>query len=278
MNISSARYKIAVAAHIFYPEQTQALVELLMNIASGCDIYVSVRPGDSGSVLGILGNAFAGNKITVREVPNRGYDIAPFICTFGQHYADYDLVLKLHTKKSSHVPWLTGWGDYLWGNMTGSPQTISAILKLFRDNEKLGLVYPEIIPPLKDVLKKDPWQENWYNCRLLGERLGLSIQREIDLDFPAGSMFWFRPKALEPLFMLGLTAEDFPEGSRVLRNGTPAHAVERLLVLIAEKQGFCANTVCFDPFATKRDKSFLGIIRDRLYCERSRFRDFMGNL
>lgn len=34
-----------------------------------------------------------------------------------------------------------------------------------------------------------------------------------DLFFAAGTMFWYNPKALLPLFDLNLTYEDFPEGT-----------------------------------------------------------------
>jgi hypothetical protein len=95
------------------------------------------------------------------------------------------------------------------------------------------------------------WPENWHICRDFSLRLGLSIQKNQQLNFPAGSMFWFRPKSLEPLFRLGLTANDFSGGPRIRRNGTLAHAIERFFVLIAEKQGLIPG-----PFVLNRSKQF----------------------
>ncbi|MFH1800886.1 MAG: rhamnan synthesis F family protein [Candidatus Omnitrophota bacterium] len=251
-------------------------MELLKNIPFEFDLFASASLENGDAIHALLLNFFPGKKVVFRKVRNRGFDIAPFICDFGDCYGDYDLALKLHTKKTSHVPWLQDWGSYLLKNTVGSPEVVSSILQMLSENKNLGLVYPEIIPPLKEKLAKDFWQENWTICRDMGSRLGLSIRKEMLPDFPAGSMFWFRPKALEPLFRLGFMPEDFPEGKRIRRNGTLAHAVERLLVLIAEKEGFNSRTVCFEPFKAVRDGSFWGRVRNKAHCEWNRILDFWG--
>ena len=269
-------YKIAAIVHFFYEEQAEAIIGLLKNIPFAFDLYASAPPDKSEMVRRLLQNAFPDKRIVFRTVPNRGFDIAPFVCEFREFYPAYDLVLKLHTKKSPHTPWLKDWGDYLLTNVAGSPEIVNSILRMFSENKTLGLVYPAIIPPLRQELTKDPWRENWSICQELGLRLGLSITKEMLLDFPAGSMFWFRPKAFESLFRLGLVSEDFPAGKRIRRNGTLAHAIERLLVLIAEKEGFSSRAVCFEPFKTVRDLSFTGRLRNRVYCEWGRLLDFIG--
>ena len=58
-------------------------------------------------------------------------------------------------------------------------------------------------------------------------------------------MFWFRPKALYPIFNLGLKLEDFEMGSEKMMDGTFAHALERLFVIVTQKQGFLWKKVLF---------------------------------
>jgi lipopolysaccharide biosynthesis protein len=50
-------------------------------------------------------------------------------------------------------------------------------------------------------------------------------------------MFWARPEALQPLFDLDLTWQDYPEEPLPL-DGTILHAIERLLPFVARRTGF----------------------------------------
>ena len=267
--------KMAVVAHLFYREETEAILKLLGKLSFEFDLYVSVPVEKSEWVKNLLDEMFPGKKITLRVVPNRGYDIAPFVCMFGDVYPSYDLVLKLHTKKSPHRLWLKGWGEYLMRNLAGSPEIIDSTLRMFEEDKTLGLVYPEAIAPLKAGLE-DPLPSDWDSCVALAARLELPLPEKSQLRFPAGSMFWFRPRALAQLFGLGLTFEDFPGGKAIRRNGTLAHAIERLLVLMAKKQGSCFRTVCFEPFRTIPNPSLWQNARDMVHCEWSRFLDFLG--
>lgn len=269
--------KIGVVVHFFYADQASAITGFLKHIPFEFDLYVSVSQKAHKEVQALLTQAFPGKQITLKIVENRGFDIAPFVCEFKDCYAEYDLVLKIHTKKSSHITWLKGWQDYLLENLIGSAGAVSSIVKMFQDDEKLGIVYPEIIMPLKEILHGDSWQENWQICRDFSLRLGLSIQKNQELNFPAGSMFWFRPRALEPLFKLGLSINDFPAGPRIRRNGTLAHAIERLFVLIAEKQGFSAREVSFVPYGCDLHKrSFCQRIKAKSYELNGILMDFLG--
>ncbi len=273
---ASNKPKIAVVAHFFYQEQAEAILGLLRNLPFEFDLYASVPSELSEWAQGLSKEGVPFKKSTLRTVPNRGYDIAPFVCTFRDVYPAYDLVLKIHTKKSAHTFCLKEWGDYLWKNTMGSPEIVEAILEMFDKDKKLGMVYPEIISLFKKEIAEDPWQGNWDLCRQMGVRMGLSVLQEMALGFPAGSVFWFRPKALEPLFELGLSPEDFPEGKYFHRNGTLAHAIERLFVLVAQKNGFGAREVCFQPFKGVRDSSLRGRFQNAACCEWERLLHLLG--
>jgi lipopolysaccharide biosynthesis protein len=56
-------------------------------------------------------------------------------------------------------------------------------------------------------------------------------------NFPIGTMFWARPKALAPLFSLRLQWNDYPE-EPVAIDGTVLHALERLLPFTAAHAGY----------------------------------------
>ena len=72
-------------------------------------------------------------------------------------------------------------------------------------------------------------------------------------EYPAGSMFWFRPQALEPFFSLNLNLNQFEKQSEKKIDGTLAHAIERLFLDVVEKAGFAHRKVLFRP--TINDKN-----------------------
>ncbi|HNX68294.1 MAG TPA: rhamnan synthesis F family protein [Candidatus Omnitrophota bacterium] len=269
-------FRIAVVGHFFYEEQAGMIAGYLKNIPREFDLYASAPAASVKKVRSVLSEAFPGKKIFLKGVLNRGFDIAPFLCEFGEIYSGYDLVLKVHTKKSPHRLWLKEWGRYLLENLAGSAGTVAAILRMFEENERLGMVYPEVIPILGGGLEKESWSNNWKICSVLAGRLGLELPATKAVVFPAGSMFWFRPRALAPLYELGLGMEDFPCEVSIRRNGTLAHAIERLLSRVVEKSGFVARPVCFEPFQEGPDRSFWQRVRDKIHAEKYRVRDFLG--
>jgi lipopolysaccharide biosynthesis protein len=73
------------------------------------------------------------------------------------------------------------------------------------------------------------------------ERMGAPMSGR-DLDFFAGSMFWAKRAALEPLRRLELRRVDFP-GEQGQVDGTTYHALERLFSRSAQKAGFTIGDV-----------------------------------
>jgi lipopolysaccharide biosynthesis protein len=81
------------------------------------------------------------------------------------------------------------------------------------------------------------WNDNLAGAQALATRMGLALEPDAPLEFPAGSMFWARSAALRPLLDLGLSVEDFePEAGQ--EDATVAHAVERLYFHACEQAGY----------------------------------------
>src|SRR5690606_33854160 len=155
-----------------------------------------------------------------------------------------DVVLKLHTKRSTHREDGDAWRADLLERLPpgdGAHATPAA----FAGDPRLGLVGPAgRLQPLSHY-----WGANEDNVRRLAVQLGIP-EPDPDRDhFVAGSMFWLRLEALRPLLDAHLDPQLFePEAGQVV--GTCAHAVERLFGLCVDAAGFRVATAagaCGEP-------------------------------
>ena len=233
-NYPPVDFKIAAIVHIFYPELAAELKNLLLNIPCAVDVYISTTSPDKKFAIESVFGDFGKGNVIVEIFPNRGRDIAAAFVGFKEVYKNYDVCIHLHSKKSPHdEKRLAGWRDYLYKNFLGSSEIVSGILKIL-SNEKVGAVFPQYFAPMRVLIN---WGENYSMTKDFLRGLNIEIDNRHLIEFPAGSMFWFKPKALAPLLESGLTFEDFPE-ERGQVDGTIAHAIERAFLFIVEAAGF----------------------------------------
>src|SRR5262249_49583791 len=146
----------------------------------------------------------------------------------------YELVCKLHTKRSPDEPDGNAWRRALIDGILGSSSRIQQIISSFRSDPDLGIVVAD-----GNVFRAyEHWSgdEKWL-AQLL-PRIGIAPDVK-DRSFPGGSIFWIRSFLLRPLCGLGLNLNDF-EPEPLPRDGALAHAVERIFGLICEDAGMRA--------------------------------------
>lgn len=227
-------FKVAAVVHIFYPELAAELKNLLRNIPCAVDVFISTTSPEKKLSIEKTFRDFDKGRVTIKIFPNRGRDIAAAFVGFKEIYNSYDVCVHLHSKKSPHAERrLAGWRDYLYENLLGSPEIVGDILNILA-NEKVGAVFPQYFDPIRIFIN---WGENYQLTKKFLGGLGIEIDNRHLIEFPAGSMFWFKPKALAPLLDSGLTFDDFPDECGQV-DGTLAHAIERAFLFIVEASGF----------------------------------------
>lgn len=94
------------------------------------------------------------------------------------------------------------------------------------------------------------WGPNFENTKKLMKDLGIDIpiSGEKSPIAPYGSVFWFRPKALEPLFAHGWQHSDFPP-EPLPQDGTISHAIERIYPFVAQSAGYYPAVVMSKNYA-----------------------------
>lgn len=232
--IDTVEGRIAVHLHMYYHDLAAEFADHLKNMPFAYDLYVSVKNEEGETACrSAFSNLQNCQSLTIKVVDNRGRDIAPMFCTFGEALRGYDFIAHLHSKKSLYNGGATeGWRQYLTRNLLGSADTIRKIFTLLSTGH--GVVYPQNFKSLP--LQANTWLANKAMGTAWCARLGIAPVPQGYFDFPAGSMFWARGDALQPLFSANISINDFV-GESGQTDGTFAHCLERLLVLSAKKQG-----------------------------------------
>lgn len=216
--------RVAVCLHLFYPDLWPILRQYLANIPEAWDLYISVPDFACTTALARISQEHQNCRVLPCE--NRGRDVLPFLELLKRGvFDDYDAVCKLHSKRSPHMANGETWRQQILDGLLGEKRMVETIISRFRDYPDLGMIGPREL--LQEVTHRDASDYNYKMIEQLASRLDLS---DMDLDhaFFAGTMFWFRPSALDTLRNSDLSREDFPlEMGQT--DGTTAHALERLL-------------------------------------------------
>lgn len=235
--------KFAVHLHIYYPNQWHELQKYMRNL-QGCefDLYITLA-GDAQKLISEIKLSYP--QAMVWQVENRGYDIGPFI-DFLHHINldEYQYILKLHTKgeKSKNYTRLNGcrfnnalWGRVLWDSMLSKKERLQTNLNILDISAQVGMVgskycltnskqdYEKLLPAINHELQK------------------LNISPVDELSFIAGSMFLVRAKCLKPLYAYHIT--DFALTDGDVKEGTLAHAIERIMGVLISTQGYSIRTI-----------------------------------
>ena len=226
--------KVGVFLHIYYPELGEAIASYLKNIPCSIDIFISTKEDSIQTLQRVFTRVENAQKVEVRNFRNIGRDVAPFIVGFRDQILNYDLILKLHSKKSPHSNALSGWFFHCLDNLIGSKVIAATNLKSLQAAET-GIVYPIENYALSLGIKHDScWGHedgNYTKAKPFLKRFNLThITRDSQFRFPTGTMFWCKPELLKPLLDWNLSWNDFDEeGGQI--DGTIAHSIERLIGL-----------------------------------------------
>jgi lipopolysaccharide biosynthesis protein len=229
--------RIAAVVHVFYPDLVDQVLDHLEAIPALFDLILTDATG--------RGVAVDASRLSCLRycltlaVENRGRDLWPLAQVVNAGYIDrYDLVVKVHTKRSD---WRDahgklsgtgrGWRGELLSSLLGGRQNVEGILGAFAASPDLGIVTAD-----GSVLGPAFWGRDEPVAATLLERVDVKLRPD-GLVFAAGSMYWSRASILQGLRGLYLTAADF-EDERGQLDGTTAHALERVIGLLAQRDGF----------------------------------------
>ena len=105
------------------------------------------------------------------------------------------------------------------------------------DHRNVGVVVPPVVHIGFGTLGHS-WFSNKEPLEKLAKEMKINVPLDADTPVAAyGTMYWFRPKALEPMFRYDWKWEDYNAEPNHIDGGL-AHVQERLLCYCAQQQGY----------------------------------------
>lgn len=240
--------RIAVFAHAHYDELVPELLDYASNIPGKFDFICTTTDAARKSRIeaAIAGHPKIG-KAVVRVVEVLcGRDMAALLVTCADllNNGDYDLVCRLHTKKSPQVDPQKGarFKRHMLHNTVGSEGFVANLLDLFENNPRLGIAAPAMYH-FGYPTPGHAWFVNRQRAIEAASRMGIALR--LDHFSPIavyGGMFWFRPVAMKKMLEAGWAYDDFEKEPHPT-DGALAHALERLWVNVAADAGYVTYCV-----------------------------------
>lgn len=224
-----------VVIHAWYLEELAELLAQVKRSALACRLIITTTHEHLARVQTLL--QASGLVGEVMAFANHGRDILPFLHVANRLLGEgEDVVLKLHTKRSTHMQQGANWRQELLQRLLDDGHGAQAVARFAQDRQ-LGLLAPAgHLLPVRDYVGA-----NDAALQRLQVRLGL--QSDIcAAKFSSGSMFWVRLGALRPLLDAHLPPSAF-ENEQGQIDGTLAHAIERALGAVCVDAGYTVATL-----------------------------------
>ena len=208
--------KYLIIVHLFYEDLYSDFLQLIKKIDNRqFDLCITVPEDKSDLRQRVIHDGLADKVLSIK---NLGRDIRPFIMALEEFdLNNYSCILKIHTKKSPHMPHGNEWRNELWSQLAGSQFAVDRVLEMFEKEPQLGMVGP------RKFREKARMECNLFKYLKLCRKLRL---RSCKLDYFSGSMFWIRPEALQKLIGLESRGIKFSSTDRI--DGNLEHAIERI--------------------------------------------------
>lgn len=214
--------KLAVVVHVGPGQVVQPLLDSLVAVSVQFDLFIT---NSSGRALHVdtVGLVNLGHLV-VLDGPDQGRDMLPLVTLVNTELLNpYELVLKL-----------TVGGEH--GKLLDSVSNVDGILGTFTSDRGLGILGGREVVVGEEVLAG-----NAELVTALLQRFQLGIEGR-GLVFVPGGNYWARGFVLQGLRALQSSEWDFEiEYGQV--DGTAAHALERVIGILADEAGYDVRSV-----------------------------------
>lgn len=247
-------YRVALVMHLYFPDLLEESYRYVSAMPEQADIYLTTDTEEKKQAIEKVFAKLPCNKLEIRVIENRGRDVSSLLVGVKDVIMQYDLVCFAHDKKTAQiVPGTIGasFAYKCFENTLSGRGFTANVIRTFVENPRMGILSPpEPNHSTFFTTLGNEWGPNYDVTRELADKLRLTvpISREVPPVAPYGTMFWFRPEAMKPLFDMDWKYEDFPEEPNQI-DGTLLHAIERIYPYVVQESGFYPAIGMNDKFA-----------------------------
>lgn len=246
--------KIALIMHLYFEDLLEESLQHASAMPREADVYITTDSEEKKKAIEKVFSRLECNRLEVRVIENRGRDVSSLLIGVQDVIMDYDIACFVHDKKTAQViPGTSGtsFSYKCFENTLGGKVFVENVIETFERIPRLGL----LSPPEPNhgsfftTIGKE-WRENFKPAQKLASELHITIpmSEEKPPVAPFGTMFWFRPKAMKPLFDKHWEYTDFPPEPNQIDN-TILHVIERIYPFVVQQAGYCPGIVMSDRFA-----------------------------
>ena len=246
--------KIALVIHLYFPDLLEENKHYIESMPKDADIYITTNTQEKKQAIEKAYKDLQYNHLEVRIIENRGRDVSSLLVGVKDVIMNYDLVCFAHDKKTAQVKPGTSGASFAYKcfeNTLSNNNYVENIISTFEQNPRLGLLTPP--EPNHDAFFPTcgfEWGPNFDNTKKLADELGLTVPMSAYKSpvAPLGTMFWFRPKAMQPLYAKDWEYNDFPPEPNGI-DGSLLHAIERIYPFIVQQAGYYPAVAMTEEFA-----------------------------
>ncbi|TPJ73229.1 hypothetical protein FJ434_29540 [Mesorhizobium sp. B2-5-13] len=244
-------YRIAVLAHIYHVDMLDEILGYAENVPKGHDLIITTNNTNKQALIQqAVAKAPNARSSIVMVVPNDGRDTSALLVGCRDYILEdrYDLICRIHSKRSPQDgPRGELFKLHNFDNLLHTTGYVENLLELFVHNPALGLVMPPVVHIGYPTLGNG-WAGNKASVEKLARQLRLIVHLDDSTPIaPYGGMYWFRPAALKKLFGQKWNWDDF--ANLDYRDGSLAHALERILAYVAIDAGYTFRHVMTEGHA-----------------------------
>lgn len=259
--------KVALVMHLFFEDLLEESYHYVASMPQNSDIYLTTDTEKKKEAIEKVFAKLPCNKLEVRVIQNRGRDVSSLLVGVKDVIMQYDIVCFAHDKKTAQVKPGTMGASFAYKcfeNTLSNKMYVANVINTFVNNPRMGILSPP--EPNHGAFYPTigfEWGPNFDITRKLARELGICVPMNAVVPpvAPLGTMFWFRPKALKPLFDKDWDYKDFPPEPNKI-DGTLLHAVERVYPFAAQQAGYYPAIGMTDKFAAIEYNNLRFYLRD----------------